>query len=435
MREKLSHHISDKFPFLKEKKLFIACSGGIDSVVLTRLLKDLDFNISIAHCNFSLRGKESDGDEKFVIKLADKLSIPVFTKTFQTKKYALENKISTQMAARDLRYEWFDELLEKHSFDYLLTAHHLGDDLETFFINLSRGTGLRGLTGIPNLNEKIVRPFLEFSRDEILAYANVNSILWREDSSNASTDYLRNELRLEVLPNYLKLNEKVLQNFQQTQKHLNESLHLVEDYMLLIKNLVLNEAEDGIEININQLQELPNTKALLFELLSPYGFTAWEDISDLLKSQSGKQIFSNSYRLLKNRNTLLLTEISSENTLESIFITEELETIETPFKLRFENVSEANKLSENSVYIDFEKLIFPLEIRGWKEGDYFYPFGMKGKKKLSKFFKDEKLSLVAKEKVRVLCFENVIVWVMGMRLDDRFKVTNKTKKIVKITYN
>ncbi len=339
------------------------------------------------------------------------------------------------MAARDLRYEWFDELLEKHSFDYLLTAHHLGDDLETFFINLSRGTGLRGLTGIPNLNEKIVRPFLEFSRDEILAYANVNSILWREDSSNASTDYLRNELRLEVLPNYLKLNEKVLQNFQQTQKHLNESLHLVEEYMLLIKNLVLNETEDGIEININQLQELPNTKALLFELLSPYGFTAWEDISDLLKSQSGKQIFSNSYRLLKNRNTLLLTEISSENTLESIFITEELETIETPFKLQFENVSEANKLSENSVYIDFEKLIFPLEIRGWKEGDYFYPFGMKGKKKLSKFFKDEKLSLVAKEKVRVLCFENVIVWVMGMRLDDRFKVTNNTKKIVKITYN
>ena len=433
--EKLNHHISENFSFLKEKKLLIACSGGIDSVVLTRLLKELKFDISLAHCNFSLRGKESDGDEEFVVKLADKLSVPVFTIKFQTKKYASEKKISTQMAARDLRYNWFEELLENQSFDYLLTAHHLGDDLETFFINLSRGTGLRGLTGIPNINERIVRPFLEFSRAEILQYAEEKKINWREDTSNASTDYLRNKLRLKVLPKFKELNKNILQNFKQTQKHLNESLLLVEDYMLLIKNLVLNNTEDGIEIDISQLQELPNTKALLYELLSPYGFTTWGDISDLLKAQSGKKVFSNSYQLLKNRNSLLLSEITSEDSSESTFILEETNEIQNPINLQFEKVSEISETNKNTVFIDFQKLKYPLEIRKWKEGDSFYPFGMKGKKKLSKFFKDEKLSLVAKEKIRVLCVENVIVWVIGMRLDDRFKVTRTTNKIIKITYN
>ena len=435
MLEKLNHHISEKFPFLKEKKLLIACSGGIDSVVLTRQLKELNFTISLAHCNFKLRGKESDGDEEFVIKLADKLSIQVFTKSFQTKKYASEKKISTQMAARDLRYHWFEELLKKHSFDYLITAHHLGDDLETFFINLSRGTGLRGLTGIPNVNEKIVRPFLEFSREEILKYTKEKNINWREDSSNASTDYLRNKLRLEVLPAYTKLNDSVLRNFQQTQKHLNDSLLLVEDYMILIKNLLVTETNEGIEININQLQELPNTKALLYELLFPYGFTAWNDVLDLLTAQTGKQIFSNTHRLLKNRNVLLLTEVSEEMVSESIFISKEIKTIETPIKLKFEKVSDVSELNNKISYFDCQKLKFPLELRKWKEGDYFYPFGMKGKKKLSKFFKDEKLSLVAKEKVRVLCSEKVIIWVVGIRPDNRFKVNENTQEILKITYN
>ncbi|MCF6307004.1 MAG: tRNA lysidine(34) synthetase TilS [Flavobacteriaceae bacterium] len=435
MLQKFNHHIDDKFPFLKEKKILIACSGGLDSVVLTRLLRNLKFNISLAHCNFSLRGVESDGDEEFVEKLADKLSVPIFTKTFDTKTYANDHKISTQMAARDLRYEWFDELINNFNFDYLLTAHHLDDDLETFLINLSRGTGLRGLTGIPENNEKIIRPLLNFTRQDLLIYAQKETINWREDSSNSKADYLRNKLRLEVIPKLKETDVSLLKSFQQTQKHLKESLLLVEDYMVLIQNLVFTETANGLKIDIYKLQELPNTKALLYELLSPYGFTAWEDISDLLNAQSGKQIFSNTHRLIKDRSDFLLTETDSNLDSESIFISEELETIETPFKLQFDRISEVNNPSNKEVYVDFEKLKFPLEIRTWKEGDYFYPFGMKGKKKLSKFFKDEKLSLVAKEKVRVLCTENVIVWVMGMRLDDRFKVTENTKKTVKITYN
>lgn len=434
MLQKFNYYIQNNFPFLKEKKLLIACSGGLDSVVLTRLLKELKFNISIAHCNFLLRGNESDGDEKFVVKLADKLSIPVFTKTFQTKEYASENKISTQMAARDLRYFWFDELLKKHSFDYLLTAHHLDDDLETFLINLSRGTGLKGLTGIPVINNQIIRPLLHFSREEISSFAEAKNLKWREDSSNNKTDYLRNKIRLEVIPNYKETHERLLQNFQQTQKYLQESQLLIDDYMLLIYNLLVTETAVGLEIDIAKIKELPNTKALLYQLLSPYGFTAWGDVSGLLNAQSGKQVFSETHRLLKNRDVLILTENTSDKIVESVFISKDTSVITTPIKLKFKKVSEISDVNDNIVYVDFEKLNFPLELRNWKEGDFFQPFGMKGKKKLSKFFKDEKLSLIAKENVRVLCSKDVIFWVVGMRLDNRFKVTDKTKKIIKITY-
>ena len=433
MLKKLNHHIANNFSFLRDKKLLIACSGGLDSVVLSRLLKELNFNISLAHCNFSLRGKESDGDENFVIAFADKLSIPVFTNTFDTKQFAKDEKISTQMAARGLRYSWFEELTKQHSFDYLLTAHHLDDDLETFFINLSRGTGLRGLTGIPAINGSVVRPLLNISRNEIHTYAKENNISWREDSSNASTDYLRNKLRLEVIPKFKEATENVLQSFQQTQKHLQESQLLVNDYMILIQNLVLTQSEEGFSLNIEKLQELPNTNALLFELLSPFGFTAWEDISELLKAQSGKHIFSETHQLLKNRDELLLTKITSEDKNEIIIISEGTEQIETPVKLQFEMVSSISETNKNTAYIDYQKLNFPLQLRKWKEGDYFYPFGMKGKKKLSKFFKDEKLSLVAKEKIWVLCSKNKIVWVIGMRSDSRFKVENHTREVLKIT--
>lgn len=433
MLNKLNQHINSHFSFLTEKKLLIACSGGLDSTVLTRLLKELKFNISIAHCNFSLRAKESDGDEEFVKTLADKLSIPIFTKTFDTKQYAASHKVSTQMAARDLRYNWFHELCKDHSFDFILTAHHLDDNLETFFINLSRGTGLRGLTGIPEVNENIVRPLLKFNREEILKYAIDKNIQWREDSSNSSTDYLRNKLRLEVLPKYKEVGDAVLENFQQTQNHLQDSESLVKDYLVLIQALVVTNTKEGLQFNIKKLTELPNTKALLYELFSPYGFTAWEDVFGLLKAQSGKQVFSNTHRLIKNREVLLLTEIEEkEDDIESILISEDINEINSPIHLKFEKVEHFSEFNKHTVFVDYQKLSYPLQLRKWKEGDDFHPFGMKGKKKLSKFFKDEKLSLVAKEKIWLLCSENKIVWVVGMRSDSRFKVEDKTKEVLKI---
>ena len=433
MLTNFKNHISNTFPALKGKKILIACSGGLDSVVLSRLFKELNYNISLAHCNFSLRGKESDEDEKFVILLADKLSIPIFNKKFNTKAYKIKHKLSTQVAARQLRYQWFEEVCTEHSFDYLATAHHLDDDLETFLINLSRGTGLRGLIGIPLINDKIIRPFLNFPRADILQYAKEKNSPWREDSSNQTSDYLRNKLRIEVIPRLKEVDHNLLNGFHQTQKYLNDSMALVNDYMALIKNLVVTDTEDGFEIDVLKLQGLPNTNALLYELLAPFGFTAWDDISDLLTAQSGKQIFSESHRILKNRKSLLLVENSFVDNEETYTIKESDTGIDTPINLKIEQVDKTSDYTPSIVYLDLQKLNFPLQLRKWREGDSFYPFGMKGKKKLSKFFKDEKLSLVAKEKTWVLTSGNHIVWIVGMRSDHRFKVENQTKKILKIT--
>lgn len=432
MKKKIEQHIKQNFPFLIEKKLLIACSGGIDSIVLTMLLRELGYNISLIHCNFSLRGKESDGDQEFVENLADKLSIAVFTETFDTKTYAKDHKLSTQMAARELRYTWFSEVLNNFKFDYLLTGHHADDDMETFFINLTRGTGLRGLTGIPSVNEKTVRPLLKFSRTEILNYAKKENLYWREDSSNAKTDYLRNKLRLEVIPKFKAVSKKPLQNFQKTQQHLIGSQNLIDDYMALVYNIAVSENFDGYSIHIEKLKELPHTEALLYELLQSFGFTAWEDISDLLTAQTGKQILSYTHRLLKNREVLLLTQLSSDEKTEEIIIFENETEVFSPLHLVIEMVENIGKPEKNCIYIDRKKVSFPLKLRKWEEGDVFQPFGMKGKKKVSKFFKDEKLSLVAKEKTWILCSDNLVIWIVGMRSDDRFKVTENTKEILKI---
>ena len=435
MLETVKCHIEKNFPFLIGKKILVACSGGIDSVVLARLLKELKYNISLAHCNFSLRGNESDADEKFVISLADKLSIPIHNKKLDTEHFKKANKVSTQMAARELRYRWFDELCKKHSFDFILTGHHIDDEIETFLINLSRGTGIKGLIGIPETNHKVIRPLLTLSRNDIYEYASKHNISWREDSSNETTDYLRNKFRLEVIPNLKETNANFLMGFKKTTTHLKSSLSLVSDYMELIKKLVLTIKKASIEIDIAKLKDLPNTDFLLYELLSPYGFTSWNDISNLLNAQSGKQIYSEKYRLLKNRDGLILAE-KTEIKNEHIYYINKGDTIlKSPFLCNITQVDKVLELSPNNLYVDFEKLVFPLKLRLWKDGDYFFPSGMKGKKKLSKFFKDEKLSLISKEKIWVLLSENNIIWVVGMRSDERFKVDDETKNILKITYS
>ncbi|SRX75980.1 tRNA lysidine(34) synthetase TilS [Aequorivita antarctica] len=432
MLVRFKQNIETNFSFLIGKKLLVACSGGLDSVVLTHLINQIDCEIALAHCNFSLRGKESDGDEMFVIGLAKSIEIPVFAETFDTKKYAEEHKISTQMAARDLRYNWFSEILKDFKYEYLLTAHHLDDDLETFFINLSRGTGLNGLIGIPKKNNKIVRPLLSFSRVEILQYAEQNNLKWREDSSNKKTDYLRNKLRLEVLPQFKETNEALLKNFQKTQQNMQASQNLIEDYMALVYNLVVTEDTDSYKINIQKIKELPHTSALLYELLNGFGFTEWEDISNLLDAQTGKQILSKTHRLLKNRNELLLTAIDLEIRNDEFLVSEK--GISSPINLKIETSKYIGETEKNLIYVASEKLKFPLKLRKWRSGDSFQPFGMEGKKKLSKFFKDEKIALNEKKKIWLLLNDEKIVWVIGHRMDDRFKVNKNTKRILKITF-
>ena len=432
MKTEFQQHLTTRFPFIENKKVAVACSGGLDSVVLAFLLYSAGYKITLLHCNFTLRGDESDEDARFVSKLAKKWSMGMAVESFDTRQYATDHKLSVQMAARDLRYAWFHGLLRNHTFDYILTAHHADDALETFLINTARGTGLRGLSGIPEQNDQILRPLLPFSRADILQFAKEQVLYWREDSSNAETKYLRNALRHNVIPAWKDQRPQLLDTFSTTQQRLRDAEALIEDYMSLVYNLVITEIESGYALNIQKLQELPNTKVLLYELLHPFGFTAWDDIAGLLEAQSGKQVFSATHRLLKDRTQLLLTEIPSEANEEKL-IPASVENITTPISLRFETVASFEVTNAHTVFVDKTSLQFPLVLRKWKDGDVFYPFGMQGKKKLSKFFKDEKLSLAEKEKTWVLCSDEKIVWVVSQRLDERFKVTRETKEILKIT--
>ena len=435
MIQKLTAHINTNVPFLKDKKLLIAISGGLDSVVLYHILTSLNFDISLAHCNFNLRGKESDLDEEFVNNLSQKTSNQIFIKSFDTEKYSKDNKLSTQIAARELRYTWFQELVEKHNFDYILTAHHADDNLETFLINLTRGTGLEGFTGIPKINGNIVRPLLPFSREEILKYAKENKIKWREDASNASTKYTRNKLRHQVIPVLKEINPSLLSSFEKTLENLQESQQILEDRIEEVSSEIIETKEAITKINIDKIQQLSNPKAYLYQLLKNHSFTEWNDVYDLLSAQSGKQVFSKTHRLLKDRDFLLLTrkEISTKPQ-ENIKIAENETKIKVPFKMIFEVVLQKSTENKQTIYVDKDLLKYPLIVRKWQNGEYLYPTKMQGKKKLSKFFKDDKFSLLEKENTWLLCnANNEIIWVINHRQDRRFSTKPSTQSTLKIT--
>jgi tRNA(Ile)-lysidine synthase len=429
----LQNHLNKQIPFFKGRKLLLAVSGGIDSMVLVDLLQKLDYDIYIAHCNFNLRGEESDGDEQFIRNYAAENNIKLFVTRFDTTLFAEDNKLSIQLAARRLRYAWFEELIAENQLDYLLTAHHLDDSLETFLINLTRGTGIEGLTGIPQLNQNIVRPLLIFSRDEIVAYAKENEIAWREDSSNSSTKYLRNKLRHEVAPVLKSLNPAFMDSFKETLNHLQQAQSLAEDAAVLVYQQVVAEKQGQKHINIQQLKRLPNYRAYLYQWLSPFGFTAWDDIYALTETQAGKFILSGNYRLLKDREVLILEEIKKEE--PTIYYIESTDSkLVYPISIELLKTNEVfNNSTKNEVFVNNELINFPLSIRKWKESDYFYPLGMKGqKKKVSKYFKDKKMSLSDKENTWLLCSGDDIVWIVGRRADERFKVTKETTQILKI---
>ena len=433
MISQFKNHINNNLSFLNESKLLIAVSGGIDSVVLVHLLNKLNYDISLAHCNFNLRGLESDNDEAFVINLAEDLGLEVFIQNFDTDNYAKQHKLSIQMAARELRYQWFEELRCQLDYNYILTAHHSDDNLETFLINLSRGTGLEGLSGIPVVNDAIVRPLLSFSRFDIETYAELNNIEWREDVSNVSVKYLRNKIRHEVIPILKGINPQLLQNFNKTISHLNESLDIIDDRVNEVSDEIISVKEDAIQFNISKIKALNNPRAYLYELLKDYGFTEWDDVFLLLDAQSGKQLLCENWRLVKDRDSLLLSRrVSSVNQNVNI------SSLEHPIQiisgvLFFEEVNEISTLDLDSIYVDKDLLKLPLIVRTKRDGDSFIPFGMEGSKKLSKFCKDEKLSLIDKEKIELLCSDEDIVWVIGSRADNRFRITEKTKTILKIS--
>lgn len=427
-------HLNQKFSFLQDKKILLAISGGVDSMVLLDLFKKSPYQIAVAHCNFNLRSEASDLDEQLVKEYCNENNIHFFVNSFNTVAYAELHKQSIQIAARELRYQWFDELLKNNNLDYLVTAHHLDDSVETFLINFTRGTGLDGLLGIPEINEQIVRPLLIFSRNQILDYAIQNNISWREDASNATTKYLRNKIRHDIIPILKEKNADFLQSFQQTISNLNDIKDLANDASEMVKQQVSISTDYILEIDIQKLKAFKNYKAYLYQWFKDFGFTAWDDICNLLDAETGKKILSTKYILLKNRNSLILKEISVINN-DVFLIFEADKSIVYPITLIFESLISENYdiQNKNQICVDADQLKYPLKLRRWEEADYFFPIGMKGKKKVSKFFKDEKFSIFEKDATWILENGNQeIIWIVGHRMDNRYRINNQTINKIKI---
>lgn len=367
------------------------------------------------------------------MQLAKKLNLEVFTQHFNTVAYAKDNKYSIQVAARELRYTWFEELANALDFEYILTAHHADDNLETFLINFTRGTGLEGLTGIPEVNHKLARPLLPFSSDAIAVYAKENNINWREDSSNKSIKYLRNKLRHEVIPILKEINPNLLQSFQTTLSNLKDTADIVEESTnAVLKRAIKTMDNHHVSFKISEFKKVNNPKAYLYEVFHVFGFTEWQDVLNLLDAETGKQIFSTTHRLIKNREHLLLSEIHVKAD-ETLFILENQKKVKIPNGILYlEEVNALLKAKPNTIFVDKDALKFPLTVRKYKQGDVFYPLGMSGKKKVSKYFKDEKLSLLDKENTYCLCSADQIVWIINRRADNRFKITKNTKQLLKI---
>lgn len=432
---KFKQHIETQFPNLQQKKLLLALSGGLDSVVLAHILKSLDYNIALAHVNFHLRDAESDGDETFVRELATTWQVPIFVHQAQTQQFADQKKISIQMAARDIRYQWFNALIHQHGFHYLLTAHHLDDHIETFFINLNRKSGLEGLTGIPEKNAKILRPLLPFSRSELLQYATDKQLVWREDSSNASVKYERNKIRHQLFPVLEDLNPDFRKDFGKSIEYLNHANTLIKDYLNVLKPHFWHQKQNEIHIYLMELKKVNHYEYVLFELLKPYGFTDWQSIFELINTQSGKKIVSENYILYKDRIKFILTEkVLGRETQNKINIENNIQIGNFSYRIeRFPFDTNLNFKKKGIEYLDAEKVVFPLYIKRWEDGDAFIPLGMKGSKKLSDYFRDLKLNVIEKSKIWLLCdAQNRILWVVGYRIDERFKVTEQTKEIIKI---
>ena len=437
MQKLFSTFINKNKLILSSNKILLTVSGGVDSVVMCNLFHNAGIKFGIAHCNFQLRGKESDGDEKFVENLADKYGVPFYCKQFDTKKYSKEHHISTQMAARTLRYNWFQEIRKKEGYTYIATAHHQDDSIETFFINLIRGTGIAGLHGILPKQGKIIRPLLFANKEDILKFSAKQDLSYREDSSNASDKYMRNKIRHSIVPVLRELNPKIETTISSTIKRLQDVETIYKSEIEKQRLNIVSEKDGSIFISIEKLKKLNPISSYLYEFLKPFNFNEShiEEIINCLDGESGKQFFSATHKLIKDRKDLII----GENTYKLItkahsseIVTEEsggflLDDALVIFK-EFENIYTFDK-SPDTATVDYDKLVFPLELRKWKQGDTFYPLGMKGKKKLSDFFIDNKVPLNQKENTWLLTSEGKIVWVVGMRIDERFKVTGKTKKL------
>ena len=435
MQQKVQTYIQKHQLLTSNKPVIVGVSGGTDSVVLLHLLISLEYNCIIAHCNFHLRTEESDRDETFVRNLASFYKLPFYCVDFQTTTHAKELGISIEMAARELRYNWFAELLEKHNAQAIAVAHHADDSIETLLLNLVRGTGLRGMTGIAPRNKNVVRPLLCCMRSELENYLVKHGLEHVEDSTNALSDYKRNKIRNEVIPLLEEINPSIKQTLHTSIDYFNGTLAIYQQAISTILNQIVEKSDYIVKMNINVINEQVHIPTIMYELLYPYGFhpATIEQVTEHLNAESGKVFYSETHRLIKDRNFLIISEKGI--IIDSEYFISHTETIlNIPFTLRINRFSINSDFKPskdaNSIHIDASLVSFPLQIRRWREGDFFYPFGMKQRKKVSDFFIDNKLSLIEKEQVWLLVSDNEIVWIVGLRMDNRFRVTEKTNEVI-----
>ena len=409
-----------------KQSILAAVSGGRDSVVLAELLHRGGYRFEIAHCNFHLRGEESNRDEQFVRRMAERYGVPCHVAQFDTDAYASEKKISTEMAARELRYEWFEQVRQERGLDLIAVAHHRDDAIETFFINLLRGAGLSGLCGMKAENGKVVRPMLHISREEIDQFIAEEKLEYVDDCTNATDLYLRNRIRHQLIPLMRELNSSFDTTMEQNLHNLSDANEIFIKTLDNIKNEVITERPDGIdEIAVSDVEQFNPQSTILFELLRPYGFNS-DTVTEILaglNGESGRQFLSQSHRLVKDRKTLQIIPLNNTDREPDIDISE-------PFK---RETLITLKTGKETILCDAEKLKRPLSLRKWRDGDRFYPFGMKGSRLVSDFFSDMKLSLIEKERQWLLCdADGNIVWVVGHRANGRFAVTGETEEVVRI---
>lgn len=436
--EKFENYISKNNLFNKQDKILLALSGGCDSTALFQLLKNLNYKFSAAHCNFNLRNKDSDDDELFVKKLCKNSDIQLFNTSFNTKKFAETNKLSIEDAARKLRYSWFEKIRSQNNFSYILTAHHLDDRIESFFINLTKGTGIKGLRSILPKNNFIVRPLLFAKKEEIENYCINNNIQYRTDQSNYDTYFLRNKFRHEILPVLKKINPKFQDSMVKNFHIYNEFENIYNDYIETKKKFISEVRKNLIYIDLEKLLKSLAPLSLLFEIIRPYGFKSSQCrhiLNNINNLQTGKLFFSKTHRILKDTKYLIIDTLKIEKN-EIFYFDKEITHSEIPIKLSFsysDIIPSEFKTDKDTALVDADRISYPLIIRKYKKGDRFNPFGMKGEKMLSDFFTDNKINLFERENIWILTTkEDEIIWIIGYRTDNKFKINENTKKILQI---
>ena len=436
MRDLVRAYI-EKYQLLTENRpVLVGVSGGADSIALLTILVELGYSCIAAHCNFHLRGEESLQDERFTKEYVEKLQIPFVKIDFETEQYAAENHLSIEMAARELRYRWFEKQRIHWEAQAIAVAHHRDDNVETLLMNLIRGTGIRGLSGIQPKNGFVVRPMLAVSREEIQNWFAKRNLSYVTDSTNLSDAYTRNFIRLRILPLLEEVNPSVKKAIARTSEHLAATEAI---YLQVIEEARKEVFDSENRLSIAALMKYPAPNAVLYELLKVYGFSrsVVEDIYSSLTKESGKVFFSSSFRLIKDRDYLLFSPLVKEEIQEYILNGDEKEWI-GPIELSFESVVITTdfqiRKEKNIAYFDADKLTFPLTLRKWQEGDWFIPFGMKGRKKLSDYFSDRKFSRLEKEQTWLLCSGDTIIWIVGERSDNRFCLDKMTKRALVVNF-